>query len=160
MTDHQHENEETIISEEELNQAVQLFNQAYPYFIEEIDRVEAERGKLNDFQLMIAVSHAKQKLEIISWNCRKTVNAIFQTFVEIYRRTSKEEAEDWAEETFGTSRIRFVPESDAGQIAPEGVNPRIHELKLQIQAKEAELLLLYQELVQLQEQEQASQREE
>lgn len=142
------ENEEIMITEEEWQQAVALFNRAYPFFIDEIERVEAQRGKLNDFQLMLAVSRAKESLVILGWNCRKALNAIFDQFVEIYRTRGKEWAEDWAEDTFEASRIHVEPMIEEPQ--PEYHNPRIHDLKMLIQAKEAELLLLYQELVELQ----------
>ncbi|MFD1953129.1 hypothetical protein ACFSL6_02790 [Paenibacillus thailandensis] len=154
MEQEANESQEIMITEEEWHQAVALFNRAYPYFIDEIERVEAERGKLNDFQLMLAVSRAKERLVILGWNCRKALNAIFDRFVDLYRTSGKEWAEDWAEDTFGSSRIHVQPPDDEQQ--PDYANPRIHDLRMLIQVKEAELLLLYQELVELQDEEQAS----
>lgn len=148
------ETQEVVITEEEWKQAVELFNRAYPFFIDEIERVESERGKLNDFQLMRAVSRAKEGLIILGWNCRRALNAIFDAFVDLYRKSGKAEAEDWAEATFSSSRIH-VPREE--EVQPDYMNPRIYDLKMLIQAKEAELLLLYQELVELQDDERSQQ---
>jgi len=142
--------EQTIITEDELQQSITLFNEAYPYFIDEIERVESMRGKLNEFQLMRAVSRAKQRLEIIGWNCRKTVNALYEAFVDIYKESGKEEALSWAEGTFGANREHVPGNGAEGAAELTGVSLQIVELKLQIQAKEAELQQLYDKLVELQ----------
>lgn len=138
----------TIITEEELQQSIALFNEAYPYFIDEIERVETLRGKLNEFQLMRAVWLAKERLVILGWNCRKTVNALFEAFVDIYKETSKEEAQAWAEGTFGANREHVQVTEDSSE--QNAMNIQIVELKLQIQEKEAELALLYNKLAELQ----------
>jgi len=150
MTEERTDIEETLISEEELQQAVELFNTAYPFFIDEIERVEESRGKLSDFQLMMAIAVAKDRLIIFGWNCRRALNAIFDSFAEVYKQSGRSEAEVWAEDTFNSSREHVqLPEEDSTALK-EHANPKIIELKLHIQAKEAELQQLYMELELLQ----------
>lgn len=147
--------EEIIITPEEYDAAVELFRSAYPAFINEIDRIEVERGKLNDFQLMLAVTRAKQGLVILGWDCRKTVNTIFDTYVDIYRVSGRAEADKWAEDTFGCSRlVMFFPEQSNLVVNVDsenkGVKEKIAELTRQLNEKEAELLHIYRELYRLQ----------
>ncbi|MFF2479602.1 hypothetical protein [Paenibacillus sp. NPDC058071] len=152
------ETEEMVMTQEDYASVSELFRAAYPSFVQEIERVEKERGKLNDFQLMRAVSNAKESLTILNWDYRKAVNAIFDTYVELYKENGKEEADKWAIVTFGCSRFNPLAAQsssgqeeglgDAGQI--ETVHARIEELALLLQAKEAELMLLYKELNRLQ----------
>lgn len=146
--------EEIIITPEEYDAAVELFRSAYPAFINEIDRIEMERGKLNDFQLMLAVTRAKEGLVILGWDCRKTVNTIFDTYVDIYRVRGRAEADKWAEDTFGcSSLVMFFPHQSLVKdehTENQGVKEKIAELTRQLNEKEAELLHIYRELYRLQ----------
>ncbi|MDF2661545.1 MAG: hypothetical protein K0Q94_4336, partial [Paenibacillus sp.] len=67
-----------IITEDDMIREAELFQNIYPIFAEEIDRAEAIRGRLNDFQIMIAASRAKDAMGILSWERRQIVNAIFE----------------------------------------------------------------------------------
>lgn len=150
--------EETSITQEEFLAAAELFRTAFPSFVGEIERVEAERGKLNDFQLMLAVTRAKEGLVILGWDCRKTVNAIFDTYVGIYKAEGRGAADEWAEFTFGCSRIavqypEYVTYMEADEDAEVPIaitlEERIAELTAQIQQQEVELLQNYRELYRL-----------
>ncbi|GLX70719.1 hypothetical protein [Paenibacillus glycanilyticus] len=143
----------TNIPQEEFFAAAALFCRAYPVFVAEIDRVEAERGKLNDFQLMRAVNKAKEGIVILGWDCRKAVNALFDTYVEIYKHNNKENADYWAESTFGCSKtLFFEPPAMEEEVIEENGIPlalRIEHLSSLIHEQEAELLQNYRELYRL-----------
>ncbi|MFC4775236.1 hypothetical protein ACFO9Q_00375 [Paenibacillus sp. GCM10023252] len=134
-----------IITQEEMLTEAELFRSIYPVLIGEIDRVEQARGKLNDFQLMLAVSYTKDGLGVLSYERRQTVNAIFDTFTSIYRKSGRIPAEIWAKETFGCSTEAIRRDEDTSEIVQ-----RMDELAKIIQEKEAELLQLYREFYTLQ----------
>ncbi|GMK48290.1 MULTISPECIES: hypothetical protein [Paenibacillus] len=142
----------TNIPQEEFFAAAALFCRAYPVFVAEIDRVEAERGRLNDFQLMRAVNKAKEGLVILGWDCRKAVNALFDTYVEIYKHSSKDDANEWAESTFGCSKtLIYEPPLVEEEILEHGVSLelRIEQLTALIHEQEATLLQNYRDLYRL-----------
>gem|GEM_PF-1656171 len=142
----------TNIPQEEFFAAAALFCRAYPVFVAEIDRVEAERGKLNDFQLMRAVNKAKEGLVILGWDCRKAVNALFDTYVEIYKHSSKDDADHWAESTFGCSKtLIYEPPLEEEVILEHGssLEMRIEQLTALIHEQETTLLQNYRELYRL-----------
>lgn len=128
-----------------------LFQAIYPVFIEEIDRVEALRGKLSDFQLMRAAARSKDTMGSLSWERRQTVNAIFDMYIELYREYGREAADEWVILTFGSSRKAIVERTRKfpGE-RPESPNPnvesRIEELSRLLLEKEAELLWIQREL--------------
>ncbi|MUT67090.1 hypothetical protein [Paenibacillus sp. NEAU-GSW1] len=159
------EAEDTItkmITKEEFAAVSDLFRQAYPYLIHEIERVESERGKLNDFQLLRAVSRAKQSIAVVNWDYRKMVNAVFDAYVEIYKETGRKEADEWAIVTFGCSRYIKISSEDQSNIDENDAREQhdkldeaslhilMNELTLQMEAKEAELLQLYEQFQRLQ----------
>ncbi len=135
--------EESLITHEEYLTSAELFRSAFPTFAAEVERVEARRGRLNDFQLMQAVSKATDSIVILGWNCRKTVAAMFDVYAEIYRREGREAADKWVEATFGVS---YSPEAGEVRQSLLEAMDRVHIL---IKAKEAELQLLYRELHEL-----------
>ncbi|GGG14451.1 hypothetical protein [Paenibacillus abyssi] len=153
-----------IISLEEMMTESELFQSIYPDLIGEIDRVEHVRGKLNDFQLMRAVSYAKNGLGVLSYERRQNINAIFEVFSEIYRQEGRESAHQWASDTLGCevpvlqvdelNELSNVVPVDASEDASEYVSndarARLEELSSMIQEKEADLLQLYREYYQLQ----------
>ncbi|CAM3155595.1 hypothetical protein PALU110988_05345 [Paenibacillus lupini] len=144
--------DDTNIPQEEFFAAAALFCRAYPTFVAEIDRVEAERGKLNDFQLMLAVNKAKESLVILGWDCRKAVNALFETYVEVYKHSSKEDANHWAESTFGCSKtLIYEPSIEDEEIVEQGLylEMRIEQLTALIHEQETTLLQNYRELYRL-----------
>jgi hypothetical protein len=134
------------ITEQEMIEAAELFQTVYPFFIEEIERVEAMRGKLNDFQIMLAVSRAKDAMGTLGWDRRQTINAIFETYMEMYRLHGRREADKWVEETFSY----MPPETQGSSQGPEDTQKRIMEISRLIVEKEAELLRIYRELYLLQ----------
>jgi hypothetical protein len=134
-----------LITVEEMMTEAELFRSVYPELIREIDRVESTRGKLNDFQLMQAVAHAKTGLGVLSYERRQTINAIFDTFVNIYRKNGRTSAEKWAGESFGCISIVAA---EAGEDTSELVS-RIRELTRLIEQHESDLLQLYRELYML-----------
>lgn len=134
------------ITEQEMIEAAELFQTVYPFFIEEIDRVEAMRGKLNDFQIMLAVSRAKDAMGILSWDRRQTINAIFDTYMEMYRLYGRNVADKWVEKTFSYA----PPETQNSRQRYEDTQQRNIELSHLIAEKEAELLRIYRELYLLQ----------
>ncbi len=149
-----------IITQEEFAAVSELFRKAYPYFVHEIERVEEERGKLNDFQLMLAVSRAKESLAIVNWDYRKMINMVFDGYVDIYKELGRKEADEWAIVTFGCSR--YIKRIDGFTSVAEDENEKqveydaaslqilLNELSLQMEAKEAELLQLYEDFNRLQ----------
>ncbi|MCM3625790.1 hypothetical protein M3194_00250 [Paenibacillus glycanilyticus] len=142
----------TNIPQEEFFAAAALFCRAYPVFVAEIDRVEAERGRLNDFQLMRAVNKAKEGLVILGWDCRKAVNALFDTYVEIYKHSSKDDANHWAESTFGCNKtLIYEPPFEEDVVLEHGVSldMRIEQLTALIHEQETTLLQNYRELYRL-----------
>jgi hypothetical protein len=127
-------------------QAAKQFQAVYPLLLEEINRVEAVRGELNDFQLMLAVSRAKDAMGIMSWERRKLVNDIFETYMEVYRLQGRSEADHWVVESFGYELVDLKPELTVKQ---DGAS-RIEELSRLIMERESELLQLYREFHMLQ----------
>ncbi|GGG79513.1 hypothetical protein [Paenibacillus radicis (ex Gao et al. 2016)] len=147
-----------MITQEEFATVSELFRKAYPYFVHEIERVEEERGKLNDFQLMLAVSRAKESLAIVNWDYRKMINMVFDGYVDIYKELGRKEADEWAIVTFGCSRYikrtdgfaTVAEEAKQVEYDEESLRILLNELSLQMEAKEAELLHLYEEFNRLQ----------
>ncbi|MFC5650963.1 hypothetical protein ACFPYJ_17980 [Paenibacillus solisilvae] len=128
----------TITLEEMMSEA-ELFQSVYSELASEIERGESTRGKLNDFQLMQAVAHAKDGLGVMSYERRQIINAIFEAFSAIYRRDGRPSAEIWATETFGCIRSEVKRED------LKVIEERMVELNQLIQLKEKELLQLYRE---------------
>lgn len=156
-----------LISEHEMIKETEIFYKIYTVFIDEIDQNESIRGKLSDFQLMQAVSRAKDTMGIVGWERRQTVNSIFQKYMDIYRVFGRAKADEWVKVTFGYSiKIRNEREPEALSELPKPDNslsedeetssehknaePRIQELSRLILEKEAELLQLYREFYLLQ----------
>lgn len=145
----------------------------YPVLINEIEHIENARGRLNDFQLMLAVSRAKDSMAIVGWERRQIVNAILEKYGHIYRESCREDADAWVAATFGFGLTSFrdkekemiVAESDEEEIEDETeeqgaerpiTDSRDESLGLQqlaglIAVKEAELLRLYREFYRLSE---------
>ena len=99
--------EESLITHEEYLTSAELFRSAFPAFAAELQRVEALRGKLNEFQLRQAVAMATGSIVILGWNCRKTIGAIFDVYVELYREEGKSAADQWVEATFGIAALHL-----------------------------------------------------
>ncbi|TMV48777.1 hypothetical protein FE783_17180 [Paenibacillus mesophilus] len=132
-----------------------LFQEIYPVFIEEVDRIEAARGKLSEFQLMRAAARGKDIMGHLSWERRQTVNAIFETYIDIYRNYGREDADEWVVLTLGSSRKAIIERGYKhnweypGNSEPN-VGSRIEELSRLLLEKEAELLWIHRELSLLQ----------
>lgn len=151
-----------MFTQEEFAAVSDLFRQAYPYLIHEIERVETERGRLNDFQLLRAISRAKESIAVVNWDYRKMVNAVFDAYVDKYKETGRKEADEWAIVTFGCSRyikissdeLSDAQENDTTehdeQFDAASLQILMNELTLQMEAKEAELLQLYDQFKRLQ----------
>ncbi|MCY9659863.1 hypothetical protein P5G65_16585 [Paenibacillus chondroitinus] len=156
-----------LISEHEMIKETEIFYKIYSVFIDEIEQIESVRGKLNDFQLMQAVSRAKDTMGILGWERRQTVNSIFEKYMHIYRVFGRAKAHEWVKGTFGYNfKMRNDTESEASPELPKpenslsedeetsinhkNVEPRIQELSRLIVEKEAELLQLYREFYLLQ----------
>ncbi|OXM15303.1 hypothetical protein [Paenibacillus herberti] len=139
--------EESWITHEEYLAAAELFRSAFPAFAAEVARVEIIRGKLNDFQLSRAVTMATDSIEILGWDSRRTVLAIFDVYVELYRGEGRLAADRWVEATFGAGLI--YTESNESGMADPGLLARLAEIELEIGAREADLLELYRELTRL-----------
>jgi hypothetical protein len=129
---------------EKMQTEAQAFQSVYPDLIGEIERVESARGKLNDFQLMMAVSYAKNGLGVLSYERRQIINAIFTAFTNIYRNEGRTAANQWAFEHFGCG-VNPLSNEDT-----RDVETRIEELSTMIRDKETELLKLYREFYMLQ----------
>jgi hypothetical protein len=132
-------------------QEAALFQAIYPVFIEEVDRIEATRGKLSEFQLMRAAACSKDVMGNLSWERRQTVNAIFEAYIEIYRKYGRESADEWVVLTFGSSRKAIVERGrkfagERPQTGDPNVESRIEELSRLLLEKEAELLWIHREL--------------
>lgn len=134
----------TMMTIEEMKTESELFQTVYPDLIGEIDRIENTRGKLNDFQLMMAVSYAKNGLGVLNYERRQTINAIFESFAEIYRQEGRFAADQWARLNFGCGQE--LEDDDERRI----VRARIDELSTVIRDKETELLKIYREYYLLQ----------
>jgi hypothetical protein len=130
----------SLITLEEMITESELFQSVYPELTSEIERGENARGKLNDFQLMQAIAHAKNGLGVLSYERRQVVNAIFGTFSNIYRKDGRASAEVWASETFGCSKKDGNKEDRTEFVI------RMEELEQLIHVKETELLQIYREL--------------
>ncbi|MFS0728073.1 hypothetical protein [Paenibacillus sp. 1P07SE] len=135
---------ETIITIEDMLAEAELFQAIYPDLIGEIERIEHTRGKLVDFQLMQAISYAKNGLGVLNYERRQIINTILEQFSAIYRKGGRIEAAQWAQETFGCYSETVEPETGSEAL------PRIEELSALIQEKETELLKLYREYYMLQ----------
>ncbi|MDQ6419573.1 hypothetical protein RB620_09025 [Paenibacillus sp. LHD-117] len=140
--------------------------------INEIDHIESVRGKLNDFQLMLAVSRAKDSMGVLGWERRQTVNSILERYSHIYREYGREHADDWVEVTFGLIVERsYAAESDEAEEITASPDPeiaasaseeedevsaqvslRMQEISSLIVVKESELLQLYREFYMLSQQ--------
>lgn len=151
----------SLITVEEMLTEIELFQSVYPDFIGEIERVESTRGKLNDFQLMLAVSYAKNGLGVLSFERRQTLNAIFTAFTNIYRKEGLKAADQWAKHHFGCQSTALHTEDtqqeehhEEADIEEPAINnediqeasARIEELVSIIREKETELLEFYREL--------------
>lgn len=145
----------------------------YPVLINEIEHIENARGRLNDFQLMLAVSRAKDSMAIVGWERRQIVNAILEKYAHIYRESCREEADVWVTTTFGFGLTGFrdkekeiivadFDEEENGEADEEqdqGAERRetdtsveclgLQQLAGLIAVKEAELLRLYREFYRL-----------
>lgn len=139
--------EESWITHEEYLAAAELFRSAFPAFAAEMARVEALRGKLNEFQLSRAVTKAADSIEILGWDSRRTVLAIFDVYVELYRGEGREAADRWVEATFGAG-ILLTSTAESGPPDP-GLLARLAEVESAIRIREAELLEMYRELTRL-----------
>ncbi|REK76284.1 hypothetical protein [Paenibacillus paeoniae] len=154
--------ERLIISEDDMVKESIEFANVYPILMNEVDRIESVRGKLNDFQLMLAVSQAKDAVGILGWERRLTVNAALEKYASIYRESGREEADYWVAETFGfmidwsqtteEGMPEEQPSSPNAEVdalstdgAAEPAEPRLEEISGLIAEKEAELLQLYRE---------------
>ncbi|MCR2807077.1 hypothetical protein [Paenibacillus soyae] len=146
-----------IISEDDMVKESAEFSKVYPILIHEIDHIERVRGKLNDFQLMLAVSRAKDSMGVLGWERRQTVNSILEKYAQIYREYDRESADEWVFITFGY-RVDSGYETEAETMAettsahPQeeidndvDVSSRMQEVSNLIVMKEAELLQLYRE---------------
>ncbi|KIL34357.1 hypothetical protein SD71_20205 [Cohnella kolymensis] len=151
----------SLITVEEMMTEIELFQSVYPVFIGEIERVEKARGKLNDFQLMLAVSYAKNGLGVLSFERRQTINAIFTAFTNLYRKEGLRAADRWANEHFGCQSDDLyiedtqtledsveagIEESTLNNEDVQEASARIEELSSIIREKETELLEFYREL--------------
>jgi hypothetical protein len=151
----------SVITVEEMLTEIELFQSVYPDLIGEIERVENTRGKLNDFQLMLAVSYAKNGLGVLSFERRQTVNAIFTAFTNIYRKEGLKAADQWAKDHFGCQSDAAdtadtqneedpaeagLEEETIQQEDAQAAAARIEELSSIIREKETELLEFYREL--------------
>jgi hypothetical protein len=164
--------EPVIVTEEEMVLEAVEFSNVYPVLINQIDHIERLRGKLNDFQLMLAVSRAKDAMSILGWERRQTVNATLERYADIYREYGRKAADRWVLETFG-----FILESgdeeeletsleEAGELEQpehpehseqgaeaeqdeEDIRLSMQEISSLIAVKEAELLQLYREFYRL-----------
>ena len=146
--------DETIITMEDMLAEAELFQAIYPDLIGQIERIENARGKLNDFQLMQAVSYAKNGLGVLNYERRQIINSILDQFSDIYRKGGRYEAIQWAQETFGCYSEPQAPTESASE-----AQPRIEELTHIIREKEAELLKLYREYYTLQTYQQSNEPE-
>ncbi|MFD2613144.1 hypothetical protein [Paenibacillus gansuensis] len=133
------EHQAAEVTIEEMVMEAELFRRVYPDLIGEIDRVERTRGKLNDFQLMLAVAHAKNGLGVLSYERRQVINSIFALFTTIYRKNGRYTAEKWAVDTFGVEKTVETRED------LEEVAKTVKELTELIEEKENELLQIYRE---------------
>ncbi|MDF2838040.1 MAG: hypothetical protein K0Q63_3680 [Paenibacillus sp.] len=164
-----------FVSEEDMVLETEEFAYVYPILMNEIEHIEKLRGKLNDFQLMLAVSRAKDSMGIVSWERRQTVNAILEKYAHLYRERGREEADEWVWVTFGfslaPSHRHNVKDATAEGSGPETASenaaglqeeteaamndePESLEIDMQeiaglIAVKEAELLQLYREFYRL-----------
>lgn len=164
-----------MITEEEMVLETEEFSNVYPILINQIDHIERLRGKLNDFQLMLAVARAKDAMSILGWERRQTVNAILERYAGIYREYGREEADGWVLETFGfvleegfedevgDNGDSSLEQSETSELPEHGEEAEEHEreeqeenLRLSMQeisaliaVKEAELLQLYREFYRL-----------
>ncbi|RAP77416.1 hypothetical protein [Paenibacillus montanisoli] len=93
--------DKSLITEIEMIKEKESFYKVFSVFIGEIDLIERTRGKLNDFQLIQAIYHAKDTTGILGWDRRQTINSIFEKYMHIYRAYGRDEADDWVEDTFG-----------------------------------------------------------
>ncbi|QJC52990.1 hypothetical protein HGI30_16380 [Paenibacillus albicereus] len=139
--------EESWITHEEYLASAELFRSAFPAFAAEVARVEAMRGKLNEFQLSRAVTMAADSVEILGWNSRRTVLAIFDVYVELYRGEGREAADRWVEATFGAGLL--LASGGRQEQADPGLLARLAAVEEEIRGREAELLELYRELTRL-----------
>ncbi|QHW29821.1 hypothetical protein GZH47_02545 [Paenibacillus rhizovicinus] len=155
-----------IITEQEMIKESELFYQIFSVFIQEMEQIERTRGKLNDFQLMQAVYHAKDTMGMMGWERRQTVSSIFEKYIEIYRALGRAEADEWVTITFGYNmKLRNERELDSAAAFPDGTDHanddgtnggrnaaayRLEELSRLIGEKESELLQLYREFYLLQ----------
>ncbi|WP_020615026.1 hypothetical protein [Paenibacillus daejeonensis] len=146
--------DETIITMEDMLAEAELFQAIYPDLAGEIERIENARGKLNDFQLMQAISYAKNGLGVLNYERRQIINSILDQFSAIYRKGGRYEAIQWAQETFGC-----YSEPQAMAESTSEAQPRIEELTHIIREKEAELLKLYREYYTLQTYQQSNEPE-
>jgi hypothetical protein len=135
----------SLITVDEMKTERELFKSVYPDLIGEIERVEKTRGKLNDFQLMMAVSYAKNGLGVLNYERRQTINAIFTGFTNLYRMEGRIAADLWAKENFGCDFS-----GDESEAINEEVAARLDELSTLIRDKETELLKIYREFHMLQ----------
>ncbi|MCC3374383.1 hypothetical protein [Cohnella sp. REN36] len=140
-------NETTENSSLELEEVAELFRLVYPAFIVEIERAEATRGQLKEFHLAMAAEHAKNSVRILGWDSRRTLNAIFETYKDIYLLKGRIAADMWARETFGCTPEVAIHDPEGARALEE----KIEAMQLLIQDKEAELLHLYREIHMLQE---------
>ncbi|MBB6674749.1 hypothetical protein [Cohnella nanjingensis] len=140
-------NETTETSSLELEEVAELFRLVYPAFIVEIDRAEATRGKLKEFHLAMAAEHAKNSVRILGWDSRRTLNAIFETYKDIYLLKGRTAADLWSKDTFGCTPEIAMNDPDGAR----ELEAKIEAMQLLIQEKEAELLHLYREIHMLQE---------
>ncbi|BBH22509.1 hypothetical protein Back11_38540 [Paenibacillus baekrokdamisoli] len=129
----------STITIEEMITETELFQSVYPELSSEIERGENTRGKLNEFQLMQAIAHAKNGLGVLNYERRQIINAIFEAFSAIYRSDGRASAEVWAYENFGCREIQAEREDLSA------IRDRMEELEQLIQWKESELLQIYRE---------------
>ncbi|WP_168120439.1 hypothetical protein [Paenibacillus sp. HB172176] len=161
--------DQLIISEEDMVLETEEFSKVYPILMNEIDHIERVRGKLNDFQLMLAISRAKDSMAILSWDRRQTVNAILEKYAQLYRESGREAADAWVDETFGfILRLSEDEEAEADSLVPRNaemaakeledareseassrIARRKQEISGLITVKETELLQLYREFYKL-----------
>lgn len=141
-----------LISEHEMIKESEIFHKIYSVFINEIEQIESVRGKPNDFQLMLAVSRAKDTMGILNWERRQTINSIFEKYTHIYRVFGRSKADEWVRVTFGFEGSFESVESGAEVMEIEYKNhvPRFQEISRLIVEKESELLQLYREFYLLQ----------
>ncbi|MHA6485085.1 hypothetical protein ACX1C1_24665 [Paenibacillus sp. strain BS8-2] len=117
------------ITEEEMLSASEEFAYLYPILMNEIEHIERLRGRLNDFQLMLAVSRAKDSMEIVGWERRQTINAILGKYAQIYRTLGREEADEWVMLTFGFRLVRSVP---ADHLENDGTEHEVTEAEAEL----------------------------